>query len=116
MDSLKTSLNITPMPKSMDMALIVSKVTNNQKKLRKYILADFKFKVTSLDKVDKNVSNDEIKEKFNFSVSCIRSADSKIPCINIAYFVFKDNNFEQIKNSWNRRNLNNPKKYCYKKI
>lgn len=108
MDSLKTSLNITPMPKSMDMALIVSKVTNNQKKLRKYILADFKFKVTSLDKVDKNISNDEIKEKFNFSKSYISSVDFTIPCSNIAYFIFKDNNFEQIKNRWNRRNFNNP--------
>ena len=108
MDSLKTSLKISPMPKSMDLAFIVSKITNNQKQFKKYILADFKFKVTSIANVEKNISNDEIKEKYNFSVSCIRSADSKIPCINIAYFVFKDNNFEQIKNRWKRRNFNNP--------
>ena len=67
-----------------------------------------------IDGYDKNVSNDEIKEKFNFSKSYISSVDFTIPCSNIAYFIFKDNNFEQIKNTWNRRNLNNPKNIAIK--
>lgn len=114
MDAVKTSLKKNPSPKSMDMALIVSKINTNQKKSSKYVLADFKFNVTSPENVERNISNDDIKDKFDFSISYIRSVDLTNPCSNTAYFIFKDNNFEQIKNRWSRRNLGNPKNMAIK--
>ena len=96
MDSIKDSLGITPTPSSMDVAFIVSKMNvyedkfhKTEKKLSKYILADLKFNVTSPTKVDKNISNDSIKAKFKFSTDYIRSKDNKIPCWDIAYFIFR---------------------------
>ncbi len=118
MDSLKDSLGYTPTPKSMDLVLIASKSKvygKNTKMDFKYILADFKFNITSLDKVDKNISNDDIKGKFNFTVEYIHSVDSEKQVFDTAFFIFKDNNFEQIKNRWQRRHLNNPKNLALKK-
>lgn len=115
MDAVKNSLKISPPPKSMDVTFIVSKDTGDGnaakksgKKHKQYILADFKFNVTSPDKVDKNISNEDIKGKFQFSINHIRSKDFQIPCRPTAYFVFGNTNFEQIKNRWLRRNLNSP--------
>ncbi len=116
MDAIKNSLELTPKPKSMDVAVVVSKqniyMTNsiqNVKNSNKYILADFKFRIKSINNVDKNISNEDIKGKFTFSIGYIREKDLSIPCSNIAYFVFNDKNFEQIKNVWKRRNCNSPK-------
>ena len=52
MDSLKDSLGYTPTPKSMDLVLIASKSKvygKNTKMDFKYILADFKFNITSIN-------------------------------------------------------------------
>jgi hypothetical protein len=121
MDAIKNSLGIVPTPQSMDVAFVVTKSSEyengSNKSIRltkKYILADFKFNVTSPDKVDKNISNDDIKGKFDFSISYIREKDINIPCCNIAYFIFNDTNYQQIRNRWSRRNLNSPKNMAVK--
>ena len=121
MDAIKNSLGIVPTPQSMDVVFVISrndeynnKAGKNVKKKQKYILADFKFKVTSPDKVDKNISNDDVKGKFNFSIGYIHDKDSNTPCCDIAYFVFKDTNYEQIRNRWARRTLNSPKNMAIK--
>ena len=70
MDAVKDSLRITPTPSSMDVVFIISKISTYREKLyetkkkhSKYLFADLKFNVTSPAKVDKNISNDSIKEK-----------------------------------------------------
>ena len=60
------------------------------------------------------VSRINSSEKFSFTKNLIDEKDGKIKCIDIAYFVFKNKNFEQIKNSWKRRNLNSPKNFPVK--
>lgn len=118
MDFIKNSLKINPTPSSMDIAFIVSKenkYSNGIKKMdRKYILADLKFNVTSVNNILTNISNKSIREKFSFSVEHIRSKDMNIRCHDTAYFVFNDKNFEQIRNRWTRRNLNFPKNVAVK--
>ena len=37
-------------------------------------------------------------------------------CANIAYFVFNNKNFEQIKNRWSQRNLRSPKNVAIKQF
>lgn len=121
MDAIKNSLGIVPTPSSMDIVFIVSKMNvygddfyGSKKKCSKYILVDLKFNVTSPNKVDKNISNDSIRSKFKFSTDYIRSKDIKVPCWDVAFFVFNNANFEQIKNCWARRNLNSPKNIAVK--
>ena len=57
-----------------------------------------------------------IKEKIKFTTEYIRSKDPKIPCCDVSYFVFKNTNFEQVKNCWSRRNLNSPKNKAIKQV
>lgn len=105
MDSLTASLKQNPTPASMDIALIVADTS----KKCKYLLADFKLNVTSPRSIEANVPNTSIWEKFNFSRNYIEQKDREIQCINIAFFIFKDKQFQQVRNAWKRRNLNNPK-------
>lgn len=110
MDAVKDSMKSSQKPSSMDLAFVISKENaKSQKKQKKYICADLKFKITSPNKVDKNITNDSIKAKYSFSSAYIRSKDTDIPLLEIAYFIFGDKNFEQIKNAWKRRGLNRPK-------
>ncbi|WP_296012787.1 hypothetical protein [uncultured Treponema sp.] len=113
-DKIKDSLNLVPTPSSMDITFVVTKISSSEKLEKRYLLADFKFNVTAPNKVHSNISNDSIKEKFSFTKNLIDEKDGKIKCIDIAYFVFKNKNFEQIKNSWKRRNLNSPKNFPVK--
>ena len=116
-DFIKDSLKITPTPSSMDIAFIASKTSaykNDSKpgiarQMQKYFFADFKFNVSSPGKVTSNISNDSIKAKFKFSSDYVRSKDTKIAYSDIAYFVFNDKNFEQVRNRWSQRNLLSPK-------
>lgn len=105
MDLIMKSLCLNPVPASMDIALIVKK----DFKQYKYLLVDFKFNVKSYKNITSHVTNNSIKEKFNSTKTYIEQNDEEIQCINIAFFVFKDRNFQQIRNAWQRRNLNNPK-------
>lgn len=115
MDVLKDALKITPTPSSMDIIFVASrKECISEKFIRKYIIADFKFNITAVNKVDSNISNDSIRKKYKFTKEFISEKDSAISCLESAYFIFKDKNFEQIKNAWNRRNLNFPKTYPIK--
>lgn len=117
MDMIKDSLEITPTPSSMDIAFIISKTAkyqNNTKTAKMYILVDFKFNVTAVDKVCANISDKSIKEKFTFSCNYIRSNDCNTCCANVAYFVFNNKNFEQIKNRWSQRHLRSPKNVAIK--
>lgn len=109
LDAIADSLKSAQKPPSMDFALVIRKTKN-----KKYICADLKLNVTSLKKVDKNISNDSIKAKFSFSQGYIRSKGFEIPVSDIAYFIFKDKNFEQIRNTWKRRDLNRPKNEAVK--
>lgn len=118
MDFIKDSLRIVPTPSSMDIAFVVGKenecLNGTKKKDRKYILADLKFNVTSVNNIVTNIPNESIKAKYSFSVGHIRSKDLNIRCHDLAYFVFNDKNFEQIRNRWSRRNLNSPKNIAIK--
>ena len=86
----------------------------SKKIFSKYFLADFKFNVTAFNRVDENIPNESIKAKYKFTCDYIRSKDYLIPCSDTAYFVFKDKNFEQIRNVWSRKNLNSPKNMAVK--
>lgn len=105
MDLIMKSLRLNPIPASMDIALIVQK----DFKQCKYLLVDFKFNVTSYKNITSHITNNSIRAKFNSTKTYIERNDEEISCINIAFFVFKDRNFQQIRNAWQRRNLNNPK-------
>ena len=118
MDYIKKSLRIQPMPSSMDITFIVSKVNEYpkgiKKKESKYILADLKFNVTSLNKIVENISNESIKSKISFSIEHIKEKDIKNRCHDTAFFIFNDKHFEQVRNRWSRRNLNFPKNIAVK--
>lgn len=105
MDMIAAALNQGQTPASMDVTFIVANKSNECK----YLLVDFKFNVTSFKNITSNVSNDSIKAKYNSTRDYILEQDDTTSCINTAFFVFKDTNFEQIRNAWKRRNLNNPK-------
>ena len=53
-DAIKNSLRISPTPSSMDIAFVISKINEGSEE-KKYILADFKFNVTSPNRVNKNI-------------------------------------------------------------
>lgn len=118
MDKLKNSLKISQRPSSMDIVFICRKTTDNKngpkKKYKKYILADLKFNVKTVNNIVANIPNASIKAKFKFSCEYIRSKDMNTPCHDIAYFVFNDKNFEQIRHRWMQRNLNFPKNTAIK--
>lgn len=113
MDCIKDSLRFVPTPSSMDIAFIVSRqneyMNGAKKKDSKYVLADLKFNVTSVNNIVTNIPNESIKAKYSFSVEYIRSKDPNIRCHDCAYFVFSGKNFEQVRNRWARRNLNFPR-------
>ena len=117
MDMIKNSLGITPTPSSMDITFIISKTTkqkNNTKTAKMYILVDFKFNITAVNKVCADIADRSIREKFNFSCNYIRLKDCNTCCADTAYFVFNNKNFEQIKNRWSQRNLRSPKNVAIK--
>lgn len=105
MDKIKDSLRITPTPSSMDVVFVGKKDSKN----KFYFLIDFKFDVSSPREVYNNVTNDSIKKKFTFTKSYIQQNDSNIRVFDTAFFIFKNKDFEIVKNSWMRRNLNSPR-------
>lgn len=104
MDKIKESLKINPTPSSMDMAFVAKKQERNFV----YFLLDLKFDISSPKEVIKNIPNESIKNKYEFTRSYIQEKDDNINVNNTAYFVFKNKDFEIVKNLWSRRNLNKP--------
>lgn len=105
MDKLKNSQNRGQPLMSMDFALVV----NNKNTKQLFILVDCKFNIKSPKKIDKNITNDSIMQKFKASRANTISLSTGIPCYDEAIFLFLDRDFEQIRNTWSRRTLNNPK-------
>lgn len=110
MDKIKDSLRITPTPSSMDIVFVGKR--NDKDKF--YFLVDFKFNVSSPREVCNNIPNDDIRKKYSFTKLYIQEKDFDIKVYDTAFFIFKNKDFEIVKNSWMRRNLNSPKNAAVK--
>lgn len=107
MDECAKYVKANQRPSSMDFALAVeSRDTAIGQK--QFMLVDCKFNITKPENVKRNISNTKIKAKFCASK---RQIDSYcvFPCCDIALFLFKDKNFEQVRNRWEGRRLPDPK-------
>lgn len=110
MDRIKDSLHITPTPSSKDVVFVGER--NNKDKF--YFLIDFKFDVSSPREVCKNIDDKDIRKKYSFTRAYIQQNDIDIRVYDTAFFVFKNKDFEIVKNSWMRRKLNSPKNVAVK--
>lgn len=97
---------------SMDFALAVeSRASLTGQKM--FMLVDCKLNTDKPRNVKDNVSNTEIRNKFYGSISYIDRYCTLSHC-DVAFFLFEDKNFEQVRRAWGRRTLNNPQNKAIK--
>lgn len=107
MDECAKCVKANECPSSMDFVMAVEPrdTTIGQ---RQFVLIDCKFNIVKSGNVKRNISNTQIKAKFYASKRQIDSYCA-LPCCNTAIFLFKDKNFEQVRNGWEGRRLPDPR-------
>lgn len=112
MDKCAEKVDANQRPPSMDFAMAV-KPRAPLAGQEIFMLVDCKFGMKDPEKVRKRIRSEEIKKKFFGSKIQIEKCCS-LPCCDVAFFLFKDEYFEQARSVWARRTTADPKNRAIK--